>query len=146
MCLVIYAPCSSKISGMSLDPPGLICTHSLVETQVLPGWIIREASVDCAAGEGSENQSVSEDTIKDVFVDDNVRLDAIAEEVQNSWRLKEIRAEQLMQKAVARSERPWLILLSGLFTASVVLLVLVLYRLYSLDHKILGWLSMRIFR
>lgn len=88
--------------------------------------------------EGTAKEALTDDTIKDVVVSDNVRLEAIAEEVQNSWRLKEIRAEQLMQKAVARSERPWLILLSGLFTASVVLLLLVLYRLYALDHGILG--------
>ena len=77
--------------------------------------------------------SIDEDTIKDVVVDD-LQLEAIAEEVQNSWRLKEIRTEAIMQKAVARSERPWLILLSSLFSSTVVLLALVLYRLWNLNN------------
>lgn len=91
------------------------------------------------AEEGQAAAAVDADTIRKVAVDE-VQLEAIAEEVQLSWRLKEIRAEQLMQKAVARSERPWLIFLSSMFTATVVLLMLVLYRLYFLENNPLALL------
>ena len=79
-------------------------------------------------------ESLDDDTIKDVKLGDEIELEAIAEEVQNSWRLKEVRAEALMQKAVARSERPWLILVASLFCSTVVLLALVLWRLYDLNN------------
>ena len=116
---------------------------------------------------------LDEKALREVTVANDEQLEAIAEEVQASWRLKEIRVEALLQKAVqARphsaacavknalsepllryghlricvnidsycvyhgvqaSERPWLILLSTLFTATVVLLTLVLWRLYILQ-------------
>lgn len=76
---------------------------------------------------------MDDDTIKDVDLSNDLELEAIAEEVQNSWRLKEVRAEALMQKAVARSERPWLIIVASLFSSTVVLLALVLWRLYDLN-------------
>lgn len=75
------------------------------------------------------DDTVDDDTIKDVDLSKEIQLEAIAEEVQKSWRLKEVRAEAIMQKAVARSERPWLVLLSSLFLTTVVLLSLVLYQL-----------------
>ena len=78
-------------------------------------------------------ESLDDDLIKDVKLSDGIELEAIAEEVQNSWRLKEVRAEALLQKAVARSERPWLILVASLFSSTVVLLALVLWRLYDLN-------------
>ncbi len=40
--------------------------------------------------------------------------------------------ENLLQRTLAKSERPWLILLSALTAASVLLLVLVFYRLEHL--------------
>lgn len=77
---------------------------------------------------------MDDDTIREVELNNNIQLEAIAEEVAFSWRLKEVRTEALMQKAVARSERPWLILLSSLFSSTVVLLGLVLWRLYKLNE------------
>ena len=68
-----------------------------------------------------------------VTVPEEVHLEAIAEEVQASWRLKEIQVEKLMQKAVARSERPWLILLTTLSAVSAGLLALVIWRLHGLS-------------
>jgi len=48
-----------------------------------------------------------------------------------SRRLKEVHVERLMQQAVARSERPWLILLSALSALSAALLAFVLLKLTS---------------
>lgn len=56
-------------------------------------------------------------------------LEDIAKEMQDSWRLKENEVERLLESAVAKSERPWLILLSALATLIVALLVLLGLRL-----------------
>jgi len=52
-------------------------------------------------------------------------LEDIAKEMQDSWQLKEDQVERLLESAVAKSERPWLILLSGLATVIVALLIYV---------------------
>ncbi|KAL0042532.1 hypothetical protein WJX79_002601 [Trebouxia sp. C0005] len=70
----------------------------------------------------------------DVVVPADLPLEAIAEEVQNSWHLKEVQVEQLMEKAVAQSERPWLILLTTLSSISAILLTLILLRLQQGGH------------
>ena len=93
-----------------------------------PFLAIYKGSLFSAESAGLE-QHINDDTIQDVDLSKEIQLEAIAEEVQKSWRLKEVRAEAIMQKAVARSERPWLVLLSSLFLATVVLLALVLYQL-----------------
>jgi hypothetical protein len=46
--------------------------------------------------------------------------------------LQEVHVEKLLQKEMAKSERPWLVLLSSLSAATVVLLVLVFWRLEHL--------------
>ena len=43
--------------------------------------------------------------------------------------LQETAVEQMLESALAKSERPWLILLSGLSAAIVVLLLIVYYKL-----------------
>ncbi|DBA90515.1 TPA: hypothetical protein ACH3X1_003774 [Trebouxia sp. C0004] len=70
----------------------------------------------------------------DVVVPADLPLEAIAEEVQNSWHLKEVQVEQLMEKAVAQSERPWLVLLTTLSSISAILLTLILLRLQQGGH------------
>lgn len=42
---------------------------------------------------------------------------------------QETAVEQMLESALAKSERPWLILLSGLSAAIVVLLLVVYYKL-----------------
>ncbi|KAK9809249.1 hypothetical protein WJX72_012084 [[Myrmecia] bisecta] len=69
------------------------------------------------------------ETVEPFMVPPDLPLEAIAEEVQQSWKLKEVHVEKLMQKAVEKSERPWLILLTFLSAASALLLILVFYRL-----------------
>lgn len=56
-------------------------------------------------------------------------LEDIAKEMQDSWRLKENEVERLLESAIAKSERPWLVLLSALATLIVILLVLLGLRL-----------------
>lgn len=51
---------------------------------------------------------------------------------QATWRLKEEDAERLVRAAVARSERPWLILLTLLSGVSAVLLAIVLSQVQHL--------------
>ncbi len=99
------------------------------------------------------------------MVPPDLPLEAIAEEVKHSWRLKvwcrppscmkqarscfllhlsqshhcpdvvqEVQVEQLLERAVAKSERPWLILLSALTAGSILLLVLVFYKLHLMAH------------
>ena len=48
--------------------------------------------------------------------------------MQATWRLKEEDAERLVRAAVARSERPWLILLTVLSGISASLLAIVLWQ------------------
>jgi hypothetical protein len=66
----------------------------------------------------------------DVIVPIDLPLEAIVEEVKDAWRLKEVRAEDLMRRAVERSEKPWLILLTGLSATSAILLAAVLWKLH----------------
>ena len=47
---------------------------------------------------------------------------------QATWRLKEEDAERLVRAAVARSERPWLILLTALAGVSAALLGFILWQ------------------
>ena len=54
--------------------------------------------------------------------------------MQATWRLKEEDAERLVRAAVARSERPWLILLTLLSGASAVLLAVVLWQVQRLPQ------------
>ena len=68
----------------------------------------------------------------DVIVPIDLTLEAIAEEVKDAWRLKEVRAEDLMRRAVERSEKPWLILLTALSATSAVLLAAVMWKLHLL--------------
>ncbi|KAL3130570.1 hypothetical protein ABBQ38_008376 [Trebouxia sp. C0009 RCD-2024] len=75
-----------------------------------------------------------DDVLDDVVVPPDLPLEAIAEEVQNSWHLKELQVEELMEKAVAQSERPWLVLLTTLSCLSAVLLTLILLRLQQGGH------------
>ena len=67
----------------------------------------------------------------DINVPAELPLEAIAEEVKNSWKLKEVHAEALVRKAVERSEKPWLILLTVFSASSAVLFLLVLWRLHD---------------
>ncbi len=48
--------------------------------------------------------------------------------------MQEVQVEQLMEKAVAQSERPWLILLTTLSSISAILLTLILLRLQQGGH------------
>ena len=48
--------------------------------------------------------------------------------------MQEVQVERLMEKAVAQSERPWLILLTTLSCVSAVLLTLILLRLQQGGH------------
>lgn len=48
--------------------------------------------------------------------------------------LQEVQVERLMEKAVAQSERPWLILLTTLSCVSAILLTLILLRLQQGGH------------
>jgi len=55
------------------------------------------------------------------------------------WRIyyigaQEVQVEQLMEKAVAQSERPWLVLLTTLSSISAILLTLILLRLQQGGH------------
>ena len=68
----------------------------------------------------------------DVIVPIDLPLEAIAEEVKDAWRLKEVRAEDLMRRAVERSEKPWLILLTALSATSALLLAAVMWKLHLL--------------
>ena len=68
----------------------------------------------------------------DIIVPIDLPLEAIAEEVKDAWRLKEVRAEDLMRRAVERSEKPWLIFLTGLSATSAVLLAAVMWKLHLL--------------
>ena len=72
-----------------------------------------------------------EDAVPELVMPPDLPIEAIAEEVKESWRLKEVHVERLMQQAVARSERPWLILLSALSALSAALLAFVLLKLTS---------------
>jgi len=48
--------------------------------------------------------------------------------------MQEVQVERLMEKAVAQSERPWLILLTTLSSISAILLTLILLRLQQGGH------------
>jgi hypothetical protein len=70
--------------------------------------------------------------LENVVVPPDLPLDAIAEEVQDAWRLKEVHVESLLKKAVEKSERPWLMFLGTMTIVCVVMLALVFWRLESL--------------
>ena len=74
-----------------------------------------------------------DDPLSDIIVPADLPLDAIAEEVRGAWKLKEVRAEALVRRAVERSEKPWLILLSVLTASSAVLFLAVLWKLTAGD-------------
>ena len=74
-----------------------------------------------------------DDPLPDIIVPADLPLDAIAEEVRGAWKLKEVRAEALVRRAVERSEKPWLILLSVLTASSAVLFLAVLWKLTAGD-------------
>lgn len=69
----------------------------------------------------------------DIVVPADLPLEAIAEEVKNSWRLKEVHAEKLVRRAVERSEKPWLILLTVFSASSALLLLAVLWKMHAGD-------------
>ena len=48
--------------------------------------------------------------------------------------VQEVQVEQLLERAVAKSERPWLIFLSALTAGSLLLLVLVFFKLHLMAH------------
>ena len=48
--------------------------------------------------------------------------------------MQEVQVEQLLERAVAKSERPWLILLSALTAGSILLLLLVFYKLHLMAY------------
>ena len=54
--------------------------------------------------------------------------------IYNFVGVQEVQVEQLMEKAVAQSERPWLILLTTLSSISAILLTLILLRLQQGGH------------
>ena len=70
---------------------------------------------------------------EDIVVPADLPLEAIAEEVKNSWRLKEVHAEKLVRRAVERSEKPWLILLTAFSASSALLLLAVLWKMHTGD-------------
>lgn len=84
------------------------------------------------AAEGPSQPSDPSQPLSRVDLPPDLDIEALAEEVQNSWRLKEVHVENLLQRALARRERPWLVLLSILSAASVVMLLVVFYRLEHL--------------
>eukprot|EP00891_Asterochloris_glomerata_P002707 jgi/Astpho2/2707/Aster-00893 len=81
-----------------------------------------------------EDRQQQGEVVEAIVVPPDLPLEAIAEEVKHSWRLKEVQVEQLLERAVAKSERPWLILLSALTAGSILLLVLVFYKLHLMAH------------
>ncbi|EIE26036.1 hypothetical protein COCSUDRAFT_61028 [Coccomyxa subellipsoidea C-169] len=71
--------------------------------------------------------------MEELMVPNDLPIEMIAEEVKESWRLKEVHVEKLMQKAVEQSERPWLMLLTSLSALSALLLALVFWKLYQMQ-------------
>ena len=72
------------------------------------------------------------DPVESVVVPADLPLEAIAEEVKNSWKLKEVHAETMLQRAMAKSEKPWLIALTLLSAASALLLAAVFWKLHDM--------------
>eukprot|EP00884_Botryococcus_braunii_P009665 jgi/Botrbrau1/186/Bobra.0022s0166.1 len=70
--------------------------------------------------------------LEDVLVPPDLPIEAIAEEVKDAWRLKEVHVESLMKKAVEKSERPWLMFLGASTIVCIIMLALVFWRLESL--------------
>lgn len=70
--------------------------------------------------------------LEDVVVPPDLPIEAIAEEVKDAWRLKEVHVESLMKKAVEKSERPWLMFLGASTIVCIIMLALVFWRLESL--------------
>jgi len=83
---------------------------------------------------GAQQQERGKDLpLGDIILSSELPLDEIAAEVQNSWKLRDTHVETLVQKALQQrqkdNERPWLVLLALMSTASAILLTLVLYRI-----------------
>lgn len=81
----------------------------------------------------SRRKSRRNQPVGDIILPEEIPLDEIAAEVQKSWKLRDTHVETLVQKALEQrqkqNDRPWLVLLSVMSTASAILFALVLYRL-----------------
>ena len=61
----------------------------------------------------------------------------VAQRCSPSWltlSVQEIQVERIMQRAVEKSDRPWLIALSALLIVVAVLLIVVFFRIHSLSN------------
>ena len=107
----------------------------LVAAQPAPSKPLDGQTLDgMHAGARRADGSGDEDAMDELVMPPDLPIEAIAEEVKESWRLKEVHVERLLQQAVARSERPWLILLTTLSALSAALLAFVLLKLTSVLH------------
>lgn len=81
---------------------------------------------------GIPDRREGREPLEDVMVPPDLPIEAIAEEVKDAWRLKEVHVESLMKKAVEKSERPWLMFLGASTIVCIIMLALVFWRLESL--------------
>lgn len=73
--------------------------------------------------------------VGDIVLGDDIPMEEIVREVQNSWKLRDVHVETLVQKALEarqrESEFPLLLITSIMATSSAILLSIVLYRLMN---------------
>jgi len=73
--------------------------------------------------------------VGDIVLGDDIPMEEIVREVQNSWKLRDVHVETLVQKALEarqrESEFPLLLITSVMATSSAILLSIVLYRLMN---------------
>lgn len=86
--------------------------------------------------EGSKGDDFAEpprEVVEAIVIPPDLPLEAIAQEVHQTIQSRQVqeaaRVDMLLHKAMERSERPWLMLLSALSLASVTLLIVVFLRL-----------------
>ncbi|KAK9807914.1 hypothetical protein WJX73_000677 [Symbiochloris irregularis] len=132
----VMNPLTGQASVQSHTPPSAQDTQPAASTDadvqeeaqrtrsIFPWW------QQFQGGESGEREVVEATpvVVDEVIVPRDLPLDAIAAEVQATWRLKEEDAERLVRAAVARSERPWLILLTVLAGVSAALLGVIFWQ------------------
>lgn len=107
-------------------------------------WVKRPFASDSIAKDGGvggvvlpEKKSDQELPVGDIIISPDIPIEAIAAEVQKSWKLRDRHVQVLVQKALEsrqrESERPWLVVIAVMATASAILLSIVLYRLSTLN-------------
>lgn len=126
-------PCSVRHGSMCVDSH---CQPSCQLSIFISALVSRGTPTPSCADAGTRRAEGSgdEDAMDELVMPPDLPIEAIAEEVKESWRLKEVHVERLLQQAVARSERPWLILLTTLSALSAALLAFVLLKLTSVLH------------